>query len=793
MAIRYKRPNKIRTSNLVKPGDDSLGYGVQIIGADDLRYARAIGTDECLGFADNTSSKIFQCFDPYQGSFIVPCKPFWDGDDGVQHFLLLGYKAGTDHVLIQKLSNNNLRFDARYDGVPTTANLAVSSSNFPKGNFHHIVGRWNKNITLDGTNYTQIVLDAASVASSTTQLGTISAMNDIYVGQWIDQTVQFNGILYYAILNIALPSYLLFDDFADALSTIDSGASAYPGRNSGHPGYPDWTVNSGTWSAANGYLEKTATQGTEQYIYTSYSGTSDDIVLEYQFKRYANNANAHGLQLVNTTSGKRYYLWITNDGLECDLRKYDGTSHSTIINGTWTADDNWHNVRVERKTGGDFELFFDNTSVGTVSGDTTETTFDQIRVQNEALNSIDNLRIYRLADAWARDRLMMVEDLYNFSGTADQWDGRTLWVDENTLLVPKRCVDVNNVLPATNLDILSWPSLMPSNTDYDASRHNMVDDGNMEQSSVPGDSASPYDLVGTPTTNARGDSASPSPRSGTQSQHIVADAIDEGFEQLITGLSGGDDLLIGVDYIVNSGSVKVEILQNDSAETVIQTVTLTDTFWSEYRTCVEVPSGETSIKIRCASAAASDDFNIDKIICHKSLVDNGGFESWTAGDPDGWSDVGTPTVTQETTVVHSGSNSCKVVADAADEGISQALTGLGNDVWHTATFWIYRVSGTVRVRAYEPPGTISYQQLISDRVGSWEKYCVTFKASSSGTIQLDITSSGGAATFYVDDVSCVELDEASPDPDPVAAHGSDNTPVLGRRSLEAVGFLGEIK
>jgi hypothetical protein len=597
---------------------------------------------------------------------------------------------------------------------------------------------------------------------------------------------------------------------------------------------------------------------------------------------------------------------------------------------------------------------------------------------------------------------MMVEDLYNFNGSV--WDGRALWVDEDGILIPKHGVDINGVLASTNMDILSWASLMPANNDYDAAKHNMVCFGNMEDSEaidfstttvnaetagsgvvvelnadpvaaglavndlvqiIDGSNSewvkitalvgggtdtitvdlanshaagktvqTPIIAVGSPITNEK---VTGTKRSGTQSHHVVAGGADfsdnfndqditdwiindgstwsavnqylentaggawraiahtfggpvndqtwtwkhkfstlasdsdvnfyimtdsdsqtgadgyfvkirnspnefylrridngaagpiiinstwtpdtawhdikvtrsasgafelflddvskgtgtdtthstntyifiqadssasliddivigagagGGFEQTIIGLSAGDDLFIGIDYKVTAGGIKLQILKG-SDSSVIQTVTVTDAFWSEYRTCVEVPSGETSIKIRCDSYGNAD-FNIDKIICHKSIVNNGGFEAWTAGDPDGWTLSGgaaSGEITEETTIVHSGGSSCHINVSAAAEGIEQFLSGLTADKWYSVVLYYFRKSGTFE--ALVDAGANNYSVTVSEGVGAWEKHVITFKAEGT-TATLYLRSSGGATEGYVDDVGGPQLDEASP-------------------------------
>ena len=62
----------------------------------------------------------------------------------------------------------------------------------------------------------------------------------------------------------------------------------------------------------------------------------------------------------------------------------------------------------------------------------------------------------------------------------------------------------------------------------------------------------------------------------------------------------------------------------------------------------------------------------DETLMVDNLLANWDFETYSAGFTS-WSNVGTPTVTQETSRVWHGSNSAKIVASGAEEGLSQNL------------------------------------------------------------------------------------------------------------------------
>jgi len=148
---------------------------------------------------------------------------------------------------------------------------------------------------------------------------------------------------------------------------------------------------------------------------------------------------------------------------------------------------------------------------------------------------------------------------------------------------------------------------------------------------------------------------------------------------------------------------------------------------------------------------------------------NQGFEgTFSSGVGASWSkqDVeGTEVFAQETSVVHSGSNSQLLIMDNGDEGIQQHLsadTVAGASC--TATAWVYVSSDTasdVRFNAKQEGG--DYTQYASDTAsvtGSWELLSLDFtKEDDSNDLRIAaatrLTPAETQVTYFVDDVSVV--------------------------------------
>jgi len=126
---------------------------------------------------------------------------------------------------------------------------------------------------------------------------------------------------------------------------------------------------------------------------------------------------------------------------------------------------------------------------------------------------------------------------------------------------------------------------------------------------------------------------------------------------------------------------------------------------------------------------------------------------------------GTDTLDKETTIVHSGSASQKIDVDGQNQGITLAANPGVNGKYYTISAWVYVNTGAVYIRVFG--GSISPAEVVSTTTGSWEKIEMTLL--SAGTFSIFIRSSGGAATFYVDDVVLTRNDTAD-------ASTADKTP-----------------
>ena len=140
----------------------------------------------------------------------------------------------------------------------------------------------------------------------------------------------------------------------------------------------------------------------------------------------------------------------------------------------------------------------------------------------------------------------------------------------------------------------------------------------------------------------------------------------------------------------------------------------------------------------------------------QTIVNNGDYESWTAGNPDGWTTIESGIdVTQETTTIHGGSSSASVDVLTGSQGDTDFRQSVnvtaGTD--YNVSVWIYHTEGFIKARLY-----VGGYQSYSDNTitGSWQEMTYVYSANTTGDIEIglrfyDQSGFDGAEIVYVDD------------------------------------------
>jgi hypothetical protein len=148
-----------------------------------------------------------------------------------------------------------------------------------------------------------------------------------------------------------------------------------------------------------------------------------------------------------------------------------------------------------------------------------------------------------------------------------------------------------------------------------------------------------------------------------------------------------------------------------------------------------------------------EDFSLGGVRYGTEHIQNGNFEgSFSSGLGENWSEFGNITTTQETSIVHNGSNAQRIKATATSSNyigqvVSPTLT-VGN--YYRLTCWVYVVNGTVKVSNLVD----TYTKSITG--ASWTKFESYFTAQYSGA-QLRFSVDTLDDEGIIDDVSIVDV------------------------------------
>ncbi|ELR68640.1 Endonuclease I [Fulvivirga imtechensis AK7] len=136
-------------------------------------------------------------------------------------------------------------------------------------------------------------------------------------------------------------------------------------------------------------------------------------------------------------------------------------------------------------------------------------------------------------------------------------------------------------------------------------------------------------------------------------------------------------------------------------------------------------------------------------------INNGAFEAWSGGSPDGWTtiDAGV-SVSQNTTIVKEGSSSASITVNTSTQGdtdIRQTIN-VSSGQSYTFSVWVYHTEGGVRLRLY-----VDGYQVYSDPslTNQWQQVTFNYTPSASsievGMRFYDVSGFDGSEVVYVDD------------------------------------------
>ncbi|MCH7619030.1 MAG: hypothetical protein IH880_04600, partial [Candidatus Marinimicrobia bacterium] len=185
---------------------------IQLTGSDSLYYDRG----------SIVNGLNYTNFNPHQGTMIFWVKPYFDGDDGKNHTIFSEVGDSNDYIFLEKSNGNQLGFEVGHNGIIVNGNIVVNSSNFAAGTWYFIACRWDRNNTIDGTNYVGLKLNTAENEDSTA-LGTPAVVDTkISIGQTQGSlNAIFDGLIHWQIYERALTD-------SEVTDLYNSGAGVEP-------------------------------------------------------------------------------------------------------------------------------------------------------------------------------------------------------------------------------------------------------------------------------------------------------------------------------------------------------------------------------------------------------------------------------------------------------------------------------------------------------------------------------------------------------------------------------------
>jgi len=175
---------------------------------------------------------------------------------------------------------------------------------------------------------------------------------------------------------------IIGDDWEDnKLASRDNAATVATALGKIYQSFrPEWTVEAGTVTAEGGNMKLTTEDA-------KVSCSSSVVTATFKSNQKSDNCGSSNMGILwdfickdDSNEYTVYFQFESAEGSDDDfqLRKTVGGSESVIINSLWTVDLNWHEIKVTRDTSGNFELFLDGVSKGTVT-DTDVTTSSYIK------------------------------------------------------------------------------------------------------------------------------------------------------------------------------------------------------------------------------------------------------------------------------------------------------------------------------------------------------------------------------------------------------------------------------
>lgn len=151
----------------------------------------------------NPTEFAYSNFDPYQGTIVLWIRPEWDGDDGLNHWIISPTVGTPGNYYIYKTNTNILRFTIRSVGDVNGPSTAAWTA----GTTYCVMISWDSKKAIDGTNHVRFSVNdaqtyarpsawtvgAPDVAMEIGSYNSTNAVNAIIAGPFIYRRVLYDG------------------------------------------------------------------------------------------------------------------------------------------------------------------------------------------------------------------------------------------------------------------------------------------------------------------------------------------------------------------------------------------------------------------------------------------------------------------------------------------------------------------------------------------------------------------------------------------------------------------------
>lgn len=157
---------------------------------DILKYKRSIATDEALGIV----GEVYQCLNPYTGTFWFVIQPFWANTDSSDHMLFDIYKNSTNQLsLFFRASDDKFVLRLNHSGIGIDIVISLAQT-FSAGTWIFGAVRWNFTTDSYGISINNDA-EQTDATGRTAPTYTDSDANKIQIGY--DNTSIFKGRIYF--------------------------------------------------------------------------------------------------------------------------------------------------------------------------------------------------------------------------------------------------------------------------------------------------------------------------------------------------------------------------------------------------------------------------------------------------------------------------------------------------------------------------------------------------------------------------------------------------------------------